>query len=288
MVINNFARRCRKSIIVYSLRSQCEVLYSLIILFVRTLIPFLALLFLSSCKVLVPDRMFRNGDFEQFISEKNEIEDYSIRPGDVIRVQLYTQDGFPILDALKMETSQAAQGSRSVVVGTLVSFLVTQDGYVDLPIFGETYVQGMKDQELEQFLEQRGAELFVNPFAIVSVLGRRCMVFRGGKAAIVSLETRPTTLLEVIARSGGLNQYDRADKIQVIRGDLKDPLLYEVDLSDISGLKDGGLIVQSNDIIYIRSRPRVLARASNEISTVTSLLLSSSSLLTTILLLRQQ
>ena len=142
--------------------------------------------------------------------------------------------------------------------------------------------------EFEQFLEQRGAELFVNPFAIVSVLGRRCMVFRGGKASIVSLETRPTTLLEVIARSGGLNQYDRADKIQVIRGDLKDPLLYEINLSEISGLKDGGLIVQSNDIIYIRSRPRVLARASNEISTVTSLLLSSSSLLTTILLLRQQ
>lgn len=254
----------------------------------RTLIPFLALLLLSSCRVLVPDRMFRNGDFQQFISEKSEIEDYSIRPGDVIRIQLYTQDGFPILDALKMETSQAVQGSRSVVVGTLVSFLVTQDGYVDLPIFGETYVQGMKDQELEQFLEQRGAELFVNPFAIVSVLGRRCMVFRGGKASIVSLETRPTTLLEVIARSGGLNQYDRADKIQVIRGDLKDPLLYEIDLSEISGLKDGGLIVQSNDIIYIRSRPRVLARASNEISTVTSLLLSSSSLLTTILLLRQQ
>ena len=245
-------------------------------------------LLLSSCKVLVPDRMFRKGNFEQFVAEKDRIEDYSIRPGDELRIQLYTQDGFPILDALKLETSQAAQGSRSVIVGTLVSFLVTQDGYVDLPIFGETYVQGMKDQELEKFLEQRGSELFVNPFAIVSVLGRRCLVFRGGKANIVSLETRPTTLLEVIARSGGLDQYDRADKIQVIRGDLKDPVLYEVNLSEISGLKDGGLIVQSNDIIYINSRPRILARASNEISTVTSLVLSSSSLLTTILLLRQQ
>lgn len=288
MVINNFVYQWPRSILVCFPCNACDALYSLIFRIVRALIPFVVVLLLSSCRVLVPDRMFRNGEFQQFVSDKNNMEDYSIRPGDVIRVQLYTQDGFPILDALRMESSQGGQGSRSVIVGTLVSFLVTQDGYVDLPIFGETYVQGMKDQELEQFLEQRGAELFVNPFAIVSVLGRRCMVFRGGKAAIIPLETRPTTLLEVIARSGGLNQYDRADKIQVIRGDLNDPLLYEIDLSEISGLKDGGMIVQSNDIIYIRSRPRVLARASNEISTVTSLLLSSSSLLTTILLLRQQ
>lgn len=277
--------KCQKSMKNCFLHNQYVALYSMT---VRSLQIISIILLFSSCKLLVPDRMFRKGDFQQFISEKDQIEDYSIRPGDVIRLQLYTQDGFPILDALKMETSQGAQGSRSVQIGNLVSFLVTQDGYVDLPIFGETYVQGMKDQELESFLEQRGTELFVNPFAIVSVLGRRCMVFRGGKASIISLETRPTTLLEVIARSGGLNQYDRADKIQIIRGDLKDPLLYEINLSEISGLKDGGLIVQSNDIIYISSRPRVIARASNEISTVTSLLISSSSLLTTILLLRQQ
>lgn len=237
--------------------------------------------------MLVSDRMFRKGDFQQFVSEKNKIEDYSIRPGDVLRIQLYTQDGFPILDALRMEGAQGVNGARSIQIGQLVSFLVTQDGYVDLPIFGETYVQGMKDQELERFLEQRAEELFVNPFAIVSVLGRRCLVFRGGDAGVVPLETRPTSLIEVIARSGGLKQYDRADKIYVIRGDLSDPLLYEVDLSQMSNIADGGMIVQSNDIIYIHRRPGVVRRASSEISAITSLFLSSSSLITTVLLLRQ-
>ena len=246
------------------------------------------LLLLSSCKILVPDRMFRKGNFEQFVAEKDRIEDYSIRPGDVIRLQLYTQDGFPILDALKMDGNQGVNGSQSVQIGQLVPFLVTQDGYVDLPILGETYVQGMKDQELERFLEQRAEELFVNPFAIVSVLGRRCIVFKGGDAAVIPLETRPTSLIEVIARSGGLKQYDRADKIYIIRGDLSDPLLYEVDLSKMKNISDGGLIVQSNDIIYIHRRPGVVRRASAEISSITSLVLSSSSLITTVLLLRQQ
>ena len=268
----------------YLLLNQYDALYSLL---VRSLQIIAVLLLLSSCKLLVPDRMFRKGDFQQFISEKDKIEDYSIRPGDVIRLQLYTQDGFPILDALRISGSQGANGSRSVQVGQLVSFLVTQDGYVDLPIFGETYVQGMKDQELEQFLEQRAEELFVNPFAIVSVLGRRCLIFKGGSASIVSLETRPTTLLEIIASSGGLQQYDRADKIYIIRGDLNDPLLYEVDLSHMSNIADGGMIVQSNDIIYIQRRPGIVRRANAEISSITSLFLSSSSLITTVLLLRR-
>ena len=242
------------------------------------------LLLLGSCKILVPDRMFRKGNFEQFVAEKDKIEDYSIRPGDVIRLQLYTQDGFPILDALNIDGG----GGQNVQLGELIPFLVTQDGYVDIPILGETYVQGMKDQELEQFLERRAEELFVNPFAIVSILGRRCLVFKGGAGSVVSLETRPSTLIDVIARSGGLGQYDRADKIYIIRGDLNDPLLYKIDLSEMSNIADGGMIVQSNDIIYIHRRPRVVGRASAEISSVTSLLLSSSSLITTVLLLRQQ
>ena len=87
---------------------------------------------------------------------------------------------------------------------------------------------------------------------------------------------------------GGLKQYDRADKIYIIRGDLSDPLLYEVDLSKMKNISDGGLIVQSNDIIYIHRRPGVVRRASGEISSITSLVLSSSSLITTVLLLRQQ
>lgn len=266
------------------LLNQYDALYSLI---VRSLQIITALLLLSSCKLLVSDRMFRKGDFQQFVSEKDKIEDYSIRPGDVIRLQLYTQDGFPILDALRGAGGSEVNGASRVQVSQLVSFLVTQDGYVDLPIFGETYVQGMKDQELEQFLEQRAEELFVNPFAIVSVLGRRCLVFRGGFASVVPLETRPTSLLEIIARSGGLQQYDRADKIYIIRGDLNDPLLYEVDLSQMSNIADGGMIIQSNDIIYIHRRPGVIRRAGSEITSITSLFLSSSSLITTVLLLRQ-
>ena len=270
----------------YLLLNQYVALYSLP---VRSLQIVAILLLVSSCKLLVPDRMFRKGDFQQFVSEKDKLDDYSIQPGDVIRLQLYTQDGFPILDALRKRGANGNEvsGASRVNVGQLVSFLVTQDGYVDLPIFGETYVRGMKDQELEQFLEQRAEELFVNPFALVSVLGRRCLVFKGGNASVVSLETRPTTLLEIIARSGGLQQYDRADKIYIIRGDLNDPLLYEVDLSHMSNIADGGMIVQSNDIIYIQRRPGVVRRANTEISSITSLLLSSSSLITTVLLLRR-
>lgn len=89
-------------------------------------------LLLGSCKILVPDRMFRKGNFEQFVAEKDKIEDYSIRPGDVIRLQLYTQDGFPILDALRIDGRGG--GGQSVQLGQLIPFLVAQNGYVDLPI----------------------------------------------------------------------------------------------------------------------------------------------------------
>ena len=124
MVINNFVYQWPRSILVCFPCNACDALYSLIFRIVRALIPFVVVLLLSSCRVLVPDRMFRNGEFQQFVSDKNNMEDYSIRPGDVIRVQLYTQDGFPILDALRMESSQGDRALGQLLWVPLFLFLL--------------------------------------------------------------------------------------------------------------------------------------------------------------------
>ena len=42
-----------------------------------------------------------------------------------------------------------------------------------------------------------------------------------------------------------------ASRIKIIRGDLKNPKIYLVNLSTIAGVKDADLIMQAGDIIYV-------------------------------------
>ena len=59
-----------------------------------------------------------------------------------------------------------------------------------------------------------------------------------------------TTLFEALAQAGGLNG-GKAYKIKIIRGDLRNPQIFLVDLSTIKGVVKSDFVLQANDIIYI-------------------------------------
>jgi polysaccharide export outer membrane protein len=75
-----------------------------------------------------------------------------------------------------------------------------------------------------------------------------------GSATIVQLNQSPTSIIEVVAKAGGLMGSSKANNIKVIRGDLKNPQVIEVNLATIEGVRKSAMDVLPNDIIYIDSK----------------------------------
>ncbi|HWB64291.1 MAG TPA: polysaccharide biosynthesis/export family protein [Chitinophagales bacterium] len=201
--------------------------------------------------------MFRQKDYQFFELAQKQIDQYVIQPGDELSVRLYTRDGFKLIDVLTAATSNSSTGTSSnsnFNSNNAITYLVDQEGFVRLPILGEMFVKGYTEKELQRVLAEKFSALFVDPFIITKVTNRRALVFRGGTGSVVSLNDAPTSLLEVIAKAGGLTQESKAYKIKVIRGDLKNPQVMLIDLSTLEGVRKADLIVQSNDIIYIEER----------------------------------
>ena len=67
---------------------------------------------------------------------------------------------------------------------------------------------------------------------------------------MVPLENENTSLIEVLALAGGVGG-SKAFRIKLIRGDLRNPQVFLIDLSTIEGLKKTNLQIVSNDIIYV-------------------------------------
>lgn len=242
------------------------------------LICIIALLGLNSCKVMYPNRMFKKGNYEYFNVGQQVIDQYTIQKGDLLTLRIFSRDGFDLVDVLPNETGGGASGMGQRQGNQIVQYLVEYDGFVELPLFGRVYVEGMTENELEDYIEERCSAIFKDPYAILQVTNRRAFVFKGSVASVVSLNQGPTNILEVLAKSGGLGQNLKAYNIKILRGDLKNPEIINVDLSTLEGVQNTNLIVQTNDVIYIEERLRVLNGVLREAAPVVSLISTTTTL----------
>ncbi|GIV33703.1 MAG: hypothetical protein KatS3mg031_1238 [Chitinophagales bacterium] len=206
----------------------------------------------SSCKVLYPNYILRDTkDFYYYELQEADYQKQVILPGDRLSYNLYTRDGFNLIDVL----GGGAQGGTSTMARG--SYLVKEDGYVELPLLGELYVKGLTRLELEKLLEEKYSVWYNEPFVQLNVTNRRVYVFTGiGSAQVLSLPEENTKLIEVIAMIGGIGAESKSHRIKIIRGDYDNPSIKRVDLSTIAGLKDADFIIQPNDIIIIDPKLR--------------------------------
>lgn len=196
-----------------------------------------------------------------------EIKDaYIIKEGDELSLKVYSRSGINLVDVLKENvTANATQATH---------YLVDMNGMVDIPIIGYYKVKGMKEAELKTKLEAEFEKLFNSPYVLAKVENRRAFVFKGSEAFVVPLNKAPTNLIEVLAKSGGLSTDLKAFNIKIIRGNLKKPEVFQVDLSTMKGLTSAELTIQTNDIIYIEQRQRPAYKVLTEVIPLVSLPLS--------------
>lgn len=243
----------------------------------KRLLQLLALLFaiisiLPSCRSLYPNQVFRQKDYQYFDLAQKEVGQYLIQPGDVFTLRVFARDGFKLIDVLggmttsQLSSSSGSGGGANNNLNTTFTYVVDKDGVVKLPVLGFFYVKGYTENELERLLSEKYAGLFVDPWVSVKVVNRRVFVFNGSSASVVQLEEYPISLIEVVARIGGLDNDAKAYKIRVVRGDIKNPQVYLVDLSSIEGIRKADLSIQPNDIIVIDRRRRAVSDIMKEIS----------------------
>ncbi|MFN8322090.1 MAG: polysaccharide biosynthesis/export family protein [Chitinophagales bacterium] len=243
------------------------------------------LLFLPSCKVLYPNLMFKQKDYQFFELAQKQMDQYVIQPGDALTLKVYSRDGFKLVDVLNNVRSGSELGVSMNTTNTNTSlsddtrYLVDNEGFANIPVLGDFYVKGYTEAELQRVLSEKYSNLFVDPYVICRVVNRRVFVFKGGLASVVELNETPTNLLEVIARAGGLTDGTKAYNIKVIRGDYKNPQVNLVDLSTLEGLRKADLAMQPNDIVYIEKRQKVVSDIFKELAPYISILTSLSTII---------
>jgi polysaccharide biosynthesis/export protein len=244
---------------------------------------------ISGCKIFAPSVMLKTGKGYNYTPKSDSItavKQYRISINDRLSLRLYANDGFKLIE-LSMSGGGVGNNMNAMMRG--VEYLVEFDGTVKFPIIGRIYMVGMTVRDAQNMLQEKYAEYYNAPFALLEVTNRRVTIYPGspGAARVIDLVNENTTLMEALAWAGGISGSGKAYKIKLIRGDPQKPQVYLIDLSTIEGMKDAGIVLQANDIIYVE--PMINA-AANVLSQITPYIALISSVLviynTTVLLTR--
>lgn len=214
--------------------------------------------------------MFQTGYNYQYAKtpDSSIISEYKISPNDILSFTLYSNDGFKLIDL----TAFSGNSNTSTAMTNL--YQVEIDGNVKLPVLGRKKLLGLTIREAEQMLEESYSAFYVKPFIVAKIINRKVILFPGGtgEAKVIELKDNNTTLIDVIAGSGGISENGKAKKVKLIRIVNKKHEVYLIDLSTIKGINDSYIVLQANDIIYIEPRKRISRNALQEIVPILSLL----------------
>ena len=239
---------------------------------------------LTSCGTLNQNNMFKtegevvNDTILNAIS--NAEKNYIIKKNDYLDVSVFTNKGERIVDPNQEMVKQLGSGGAVVSASgsEKIKFLVETNGEVKLPLIGYLYVEGYTLRKVDSLLQTKYSEYYTEAFVISKVLNKRVFVLgnAGSKsdlmAKVIPLENENMTLIEVLTLAGGLDHLARSNKIRLIRGDLRKPNVYLIDLSTIEGVRKSHLNIQPNDIVYVERQRRVVSQFLTEILPVISLL----------------
>jgi polysaccharide export outer membrane protein len=285
------------------------------------LYPFLLFiaLFFTGCGAYQQNLLFRggeyfdNGAFQEVLAEAEK--NYKIEKFDYLAIQVFTNSGEAIIDPNgefrgiqnsdvnpqrrtnnnmqpvprwvdPMRQGNGGMGGMNQMGGNIRTFLVGQDGTVDLPKIGKVDLSEKTLAEATELLRGKYSKFYEKPFVQISYTSKRVVVMGALGAEVVPLLYENMNLLEAIARVGNPDQNARANQVRLIRGvGTENMRMQQIDLTTWEGLQKAELILQPNDVIYIEPRRRVGRELISDIGTVLQIVGSTMTLVLTTLLL---
>ena len=237
---------------------------------------------------------------------------YLIQPNDFLDVRVNTNKGERIVDPngeLQFGSPSGTLPNRGSVVGgsgassarstprntgqgagaatSGSEFLVQADGTAVLPLVNKIKLSGLTLLQADSVLALRYNEFYKESFVTTRVTNNRVFVLGATGGQVIALTNDNMNLLEVIALAGGVDGGNggtlyrnggRANNIRIIRGDLKNPRVQQIDLSTLDGMRRANLQIEPNDVIYVEPIRRPLLDALADAGPILSL---SSLLVTT-------
>lgn len=252
------------------------------------------LLLLASCQSAKQVPYLQNVDEipADVLAKATYVPEQILMPGDLLDITVMATDRVSV-QPFNRRVVDLSKSSGSLTSDELNFYLVDNSGYIDMPVLGRIYVQGMTKSELENYIREEIYPKYIHEVPAVTVRFENFRISVTGDVARPGSFIVPNervNVLEAIAMAGDLNITGRRDNVLLVRVNADGSrTTARLDLTDKDLILSPYFYLQQNDVLYVepniskaRSSTVVPPTASLAISIIGSAL-SVASLIMTIL-----
>jgi len=234
------------------------------------LIPLFIFVAAFSCKFYKRDILFK-ADKEkeiEFHEASKSIQtpgNYLINKNDEIEFLVLTNKGEIIIDPTSEFAKQIAGVSGAGKTNGGFKYLIDHQGFATLPILGRVKLDSLTTLQCDSILSKLYSKYYLDPFVKSHVINKRVYVLGSGAGGsiggggnmgsgngrVIELKHENITLMELLSEMGGPQSFSFVNRVKIIRGDLKNPKIFSIDLTRWDSFQSSNLVLQPNDIIYI-------------------------------------
>lgn len=234
----------------------------------KILFLILAFALVVSCKPKANMVYMSNGSSDQDMSTARYTS-LKIKDDDVLEITVSSFDEV----AVKPFNLNTINNTNSPQVGAAVvpeasRYVVSADGYINFPVLGKVFCQGMTKQQLIDDLESRLKQYLIDPMVdikqvnlAISVLGEVKMP--GNKV----LTNERLNLFQALALAGDLTDAADRTKIKILRysEETQTDTLVTLDISQSNIVNSPYYYLQQNDVLYAEPdlNKQIAANATN-------------------------
>ena len=176
-----------------------------------------------------------------------------IQPYDLLQITFYGK-GLDMTTMMNnfggLETGQKFASSTNEALRP--GFLVSPDGFIELPQLGKVKVAGMSLSQLKADLTQRASKLMVEPTVIVKFTTFKVSML--GEVAVrgqVTSQSEKMTIFEALGLCGDITIFGLKDKVKVIRTQDTTTTVGNIDLTSKDIFKSEYFYLKPNDVVYV-------------------------------------
>jgi len=217
----------------------------------RILIAILSLVFFASCKTR---NILMESKKEQKISVTkldstffyNPNYQYKIKKDDKISISVWGEDELSVGSSFGIYNSNEIYGKW---------LKVDAIGNIEIPKLGTQNVLGKTLIDIKTMLKERHKKWLVNPIVDVKILNKEITVL--GEVIspqVLTVEKDQSSLLEIIARCKGLDEYARKKYIKVLRQDGENVIVANIDITESGNILRKNIQLHPGDVVVVPSK----------------------------------
>ena len=172
------------------------------------------------------------------INASTDFEPYRIKKGDRLSI-------------IVAKHPEISTRSDLVPPSSDIGYLVTSNGTITVPLIGHVAVEDLSICETTILITKLIQQYVKNPQVAVDLVNPKIFIVgEVNKPGAVRVDKNIISLMEAIAYAEDFNAYADRSSIKIIRGNPKNPEVYEIDGTKMASIQHAP-IIYPNDIIYV-------------------------------------